>query len=163
MLMFSLTISCLTTSNLPWLVGLIFQGPMHYCSLQNETLLPSPVIHSWVFFCFVSISSFFLELFLLWSPVAYLAPIDLGSSSLSVLWFCLFMLFMEFSRQECWNGLPFPSPVDHVLSELFTTIRPSWVALQGMAYSFIELDKGVVHVISLFSFLFCCCWFFVCF
>ena len=25
---------------------------------------------------------------------------------------------MGFSRQECWSGLPFPSPVDHVLSEL---------------------------------------------
>ena len=26
--------------------------------------------------------------------------------------------------------------------------RPSWVALQGMAHSFIELDKAVVYVIS---------------
>ena len=30
---------------------------------------------------------------------------------------------------------------------------PSWVALHGMAHSFIELDKAVVHVISLISFL----------
>ena len=30
---------------------------------------------------------------------------------------------------------------------------PSWVALQGMAHSFIESDKAVVHVISLVSFL----------
>ena len=45
--------------------------------------------------------------------------------------------------------LPFPSPVDHVLSELSTTIRLSWVALHGMALSFTELDKAVVHVISL--------------
>ena len=28
----------------------------------------------------------------------------------------LFILFMGFSKQECWNGQPFPSPVDHVLS-----------------------------------------------
>ena len=27
--------------------------------------------------------------------------------------------------------------------------RPSWVALHGMAHSFIELDKAVVHVIRL--------------
>ena len=47
----------------------------------------------------------------------------------------------------------FPSPVDHVLSELSTMTRPSWMALQGMAHSFIELDKAVVHVIRLFSFL----------
>ena len=39
--------------------------------------------------------------------------------------------------------------VDHVLSELSTMIRPSWVALQGMAHSFIELDKAVVHVTRL--------------
>ena len=31
--------------------------------------------------------------------------------------------------------------------------RPPWVALHGMAHSFIELDKAVVHVISLISFL----------
>ena len=43
--------------------------------------------------------------------------------------------------------------MDHVLSELSTMTRPSWVALHSMAYSFIELDKVVVHVIRLVSFL----------
>ena len=74
------------------------------------------------------------------------------SSSFSVLSFCLFILFMGFSRQEYWSGLPFPSPVDHVLTELSTMTRLSWVALHGMAHSFIELDKTVVHVIRLVSF-----------
>ena len=60
---------------------------------------------------------------------------------------------MEFSRQEYRSGLPFPSPVDHALSELSTMTRSSWVALHGMAHSFIELDKAVVHEISLISFL----------
>ena len=32
-------------------------------------------------------------------------------------------------------------------------IRLSWVALHHMAHSFIELDKAVVHVIRLVSFL----------
>ena len=67
---------------------------------------------------------------------------------------------MEFSRQEYWSGLPFPSPVDHILSELSTMTHPSWVALQGIAHSFIELDKAVVHVIRLVSFLWL--WFSVC-
>ena len=67
----------------------------------------------------------------------------------------LFILFMGFLRQEYWSGLPFPSPVDHVLSELSTMICPPWVALHGMAHSFIELDKAVVHVISLVSFCDC--------
>ena len=58
---------------------------------------------------------------------------------------------MGFSRQEYWSGMPSPSPVDHILSELSTMTRPSWVALHGMAHSFIELDKAVVHVIRLVS------------
>ena len=33
--------------------------------------------------------------------------------------------------------------------------HPFGVALHSMAHSFIELDKAVIHVISLFSFL-CC-------
>ena len=40
-----------------------------------------------------------------------------------------------------------PSPVDHVLSELSAMTHLSWVALHGMAHSFIELHKAVVHVI----------------
>ena len=50
-------------------------------------------------------------------------------------------LFMGFARQEYRSGLPFPSAVDHILSDLSTMTRPSWVALCGMAHSFIELDK----------------------
>ena len=119
MLTFTLAISCLTTSNLPGFMGLTFQVPMQYCSLQHWTLLLSPVTSTpGCCFCFGSVSSFFLELFLHWSPVAYWPPTDLGSSSFSVIPFCLFILFMGFSREEYWSGLPFPSPVDHVLSEL---------------------------------------------
>ena len=43
MLTFTLAISCLTTSNLPWFMDLTFQVPMQYCCLQHQTLLPSPV------------------------------------------------------------------------------------------------------------------------
>ena len=163
---FTLAISYLTTSNLPWFMDLTFQVPMQYCSLQHWTLLPSPVTSTTgCCFWFGSISSFFLELFLYCSPVAYWAPTDLGSSSFSVLSFCLLILFMGFSRQEYWSGLPFPSPVDHVLpelvlSELSTRTRPSWVALHSMADSFIELDKAMVHVFRLVSFLWF--WFSVC-
>ena len=110
--------------NLPWSVDLTFQVPMQYSSLQHWTWLPSPVTSTTGHcFHFGSISSFFLKLFLQ-SPVAYWAPTDLGSSFFSVLSFCLFILFMEFSRQEYWSGLPFPSPVDHVLSELSTMTCP---------------------------------------
>ena len=141
---FTLAISCLTTSNLPWFMDLTFQVPMQYCSLQYWTLLPSRVTSTNGYcFCFGSIPSFFLELFLHCSPVAHWAATNLGSSSFSVLSFCLFILFMGFSRQEYWGGLPFPSPVDHILSELSSMTRLSWGAL----------DKAVVHVVRLVSFL----------
>ena len=161
MLAFTLAISCLTTSNLPWFMDLTFQIPMQYCSLQHQTLFPSPVTSTTrCCFCFGSISSFFLELFLHSSPVVYWAPTDLERSSLSVLSFCLFIQFNGFSRLEYWSGLPFPSPVDHILSELSTMTCLSWMALHGMVHSFIELDKAVVHVIILVNFLWL--WFLVC-
>ena len=90
---------------------------MQYCSLQHQTFLLSPVTSTAeCCFCFGSVSSFFLELFLHSSLVAYRAPTDLGSSSFSVLSFCLFMLFMGFSRHEYGSVFPFSFPVDHVLS-----------------------------------------------
>ena len=41
---------------------------MQYCSLQHWTLLLAPVTSTTGYFCFGSISSFFLELFLHYSP-----------------------------------------------------------------------------------------------
>ena len=54
-------------------------------------------------------------------------------------------MFMGFPRQEYWSGLPFPSPVDHILSDLSTMTCPSLVAPQAWL-GFIELDKAVVLV-----------------
>ena len=50
------------------------------------------------------------------TDIQYWAPTYLGSSSFSVLSFCLFILFMGFSRQEYRSSLPFSCPVDHILS-----------------------------------------------
>ena len=50
--------------------------------------------------------------------------------------------------------------MDHILSDFSTMTRPSGVAIHGMAHNFIELDKAVVHVIRLVSFL--RLWFSVC-
>ena len=141
---FTLVISCLITSNLPWFMNLTFWVLMQCCSLQHWTLLLTPVPSTTGHcFCFDSIPSFFLELFLHWSPAAYWAPTDLGSSSFSVLSFCLLILSMGFSKQEYWSGLPFPSPVDHVLSDLSTmTVRLGWPHMAWL--SFTELDMTVV-------------------
>ena len=56
-----------------------------------------------------------------------------------------FIQFMRFSRQVYWGGLPLPPLVDHVLSELSAMAHPSWVALHGVAHSFIELRKPLHH------------------
>ena len=158
MLTFTLVISYLTTSNLLWFMDLTFQLPKWYCSLQHWTLLLSPVPSTpKCCFCFGSIPSFFLELFLHWSPVAYWHlptwGVHLSMSYLFAFLYCLW--------QEYWSGLSFPFPVDHILSELSTMTHPSWVALHGMDQSFLVLDKAVAHVIRLVSFLwlwfsFCC-------
>jgi len=59
----------------------------------------------------------------------------------SIPFFILLILFMGFSRQEYWSGLPFPSPVDHILLDLSTmTVRLGWPHKAG--FSFIELDKA---------------------
>ena len=147
MLMFTLTISCLTSSNLPWFMDLTFQVPMQYCPLQYWTLLPSRHIYNWV-------------LFLLWLCLFIISGVISPLISSSILGTCRpgeFILqcpiFLPFhtvhgdSRQEYWSGLPFPSPVDHIFSELSTVTGPPWVALRGLAHCFIELDKAVVHVI----------------
>ena len=143
-------------------MDLTFQIPMQYCSLQHRTLLPSPVTSTtgWCF-CFGYVSSFFLELFIHWSPVAYQAPTNLGSSSFSVLSFCLFILTIHGvlkARILKWFAISFSSG-PHFVRTLYHDMSVS-VALYSMAYSFIELDKAVVHVIRLVSFLWL--WFSVC-
>ena len=132
---FTLALSCLTTSSLPWFMDLTFQVPMQYCSLQHQTLLLLPVKSTaGCCFCFGTIPSLFLKLFLHWCPASYWAPSDLGSSCFSVYLFCLFILFMGFSRQEYWSDLPFSSPVDHILSDnsaLLTMPKPLtvWITI----------------------------------
>ena len=153
MSMFTLAISCLTTSNLPWFMDLTFQVPMQYCSLQHRTLLLSSVTSTAGYcFCFGSIPSFFLELFLHWSPVAYWAPTDLEGSSFSILSFA-------FSYCSWGSQGKNTEVICHSLLQwtTFSQTSPPWpIHLGGphMAWlSFIELNKAVVHVIRLASFL----------
>ena len=98
---------------------------------------------------FTSITSHIHSWMLLWLHLVilsgYISPL-FSSSILGTYWpgefifqcpvFCLFILFMGFSRQEYWSGLPFPSTVDHFLSKLPTTTHPSWVTPHSMAHSF---------------------------
>ena len=133
MLTFTLAI-CLTTSNLPWFMDLTFQVPMQYCSLQHRMLLLSPVTSTTGYcFSFGSNPSFFLELFLQWSPVAYWAPNDLGSSYFGILSFCLCIVhgFLK-ARILKWLAIPFSSgphsvrPLHHDLAILGCPAGMAW-------------------------------------
>ena len=105
MSMFSLAISCLTTSNFPQFMDLTFQVPMQYCSLQHQTLLSSSVTFTTeCCFCFGFVSSFFLVISPLFSS-STLGTCQPGSSSFSVISFCLFTLTMGFYRQEYYDFL----------------------------------------------------------
>ena len=153
MSMFTLAISCLTTSNLPWFMDLTFQVPMQYCSLQHWTLLLSPVTSTTGYcFCFGFIPPFFLELFLHWSPVAYWAPTDPGVP-LSVSY------HFAFSYCSCGSQGKNTEVVCHSLLQwtTFCQTSPPWLVRfvwpHTACLSFIELEKTVVRVIRLASFL----------
>ena len=145
--MFTLGISCLTTSNLPWFLDLTFQIPMQYCSLQHWTLLLSPVTSTTgCYFCFGSFLSFFLELFLHWSPLAYWASTNLGVP-LSVSYLFAFS-YCSWGSQDKNTEV-----VCYSLSQWTTFCQnsPPWPDWLGWVYtawlSFIELDKAVVWLV----------------
>ena len=131
-------------SNFPWFMDLTFQVPLQYCSLQHQIFLSSPnTLTTKCCVCFGPAASFIQgpSVILLYSfPVAYWTPSDPGDSSFGVIPFWPFIQFVRFSQQVYWGSLPFPSPVDHVLSELSAMTYPS-TALHNMVHSFAELHK----------------------
>ena len=150
--MFTLAISCLTTSNLPCFMDLTFQVPMQYCSLQHRTFITSH-IHSWA-------------LFLLWLHPLILSGVISPLISRSILgtyppgvfiFQCVILLPFHTvhgvlkARILKWFAIPFSTGPRFV--RLSTTTHLSWLALHGMTHSFIELEKAVVHMTRLVSFL----------
>ena len=130
---------------------------MQYYSLQHQTLLAPPDISTTEHHFHFGPASFILS--------GAISPLFL-SSILDTYWpgvgFGLIFqchIFLPFHtvhgvlKARILKCLPFPSPVDHVWSELSTMNRLSWVALHGVAHSFIELHKAVIHVFILVSFL----------
>ena len=77
--MFTLAISCLITSSLPWFLNLTFQVPMWYCSLQHWTLLSLPDSHSWVPF------ALWHSLFILSGAISN-CPLPFPYSTLDTFW-----------------------------------------------------------------------------
>ena len=123
---------------------------MQYGSLQHRTLLLSPVTSTTgCCFCFGPISSFFLELFLHWSPVAYWAPTYLGSSSFIVLSFCLHTVHGVLkARILKWFAIPFCSGPHFV-----RTLHHDPSVLGGPTQHGSWFYWAVVNMIRLVSFL----------
>ena len=140
--MFNLAISCLITSNLPWFMDPNIPGSyaIFFCTALDFTSIPSH-IHNWVLF------SLWLHLFILSgviSPVFSSSILGTYQPGKFIFQYHIFLPFhtvQGLSMPEYWSGLPLPSPVDHVLSELSTMTHLSWVTLHGMTHSYIELDK----------------------
>ena len=146
MSMFTLTISCLTTSNLPWLTDIEHSRFLCNNALYNIGLyFITSHIHNWALF------SLWLYLFILSGVISPL----ISSRILGTYWCGEFIflcpIFLPFHtvhgvlKARILKWFAIPSPVDHILSELSTVTHLSWVPLQGMAHSFIELDKAVIH------------------
>ena len=142
MLIFTLAISCLTTSNLPWFMNL---NSRFLCSiaLYSLRLHFHHQSHPW----FLSISSFFLELFLHWSPVAYWAPTGQGSSSFSVLSFLPVHSVHGVLKARImkWFSIPFSSG-PHSVRPLHHA-RLSWVAPNLHIWRFSVHALFSVHVV----------------
>ena len=64
---------------------------------------------------------------------------DYSLDYMDLCWRVMSLFFNMLSRFV--KSSPLPPVVDHIFSELCTTTSPSWVALQDMAYSFIELHS----------------------
>ena len=152
--------SHLTAFNLPWFMDLTFQVPMQLCSLQHQTLLSPPdTSTTGCCFHFGSASSFLLELYLCSSPAAYWAPTDLGVhlsvSCLFTFSYCSWGSQGKNDEVVCHSLLQWPT---------FCQNSPPWPICLGWPYrawlTVSELDKTVIHVISLVSFLWL--WFLFC-
>ena len=137
MSMFTLAMSYWTTSNIPNIPGsyaILFFIATDFTSITSH-------IHNWVLF------SLLLRLFILSGVISPLISSSiLGTYSPGEFIFQCHIFAFSYcswgSHSKNWSGLPFPSPVDHILSKLLTMTCPSWVALHGMAHHFIKLDKA---------------------
>ena len=136
--MFTLAISCWTTSNLPGFRDLTFQVPMQYYSLQHQILLP-PLDTSTIgcCFCFGSASSFLLELFLHSFLVAHWTPTNPAGLILQNDILLPFHTVHGVLKAGMLKWLTIPSPS----SDLSIMTCPSWVALHGMTDSFMSYTR----------------------
>ena len=142
--MFTVAISSLSTSNLPWFMDLTFQVPVQHCSLQHQTLvIVTSYIHNWVLFLL------WLHPFILSGVISQL----ISNSILGTYWPGVFLFQYPIilpshtvhgvfkARILKWFAIPFSSGPHSVrpLHDPSVSSGPhrAWL-------SFIDLDKAVV-------------------
>ena len=91
---------------------------------------------------FGSASSFFLELFLHFFPVAYWTPTNLARCSSSVISFCFSILFMSVSRQEY-----------HKFLDVITTFIPQHASFYSIFSTIAFITCSYIALLWLTSFL----------
>ena len=149
--MLTFVISSLITSNFPWFMDWTHQIPMQYCfysiglffhhqthpQLGFVSTLAQPLHSFWSYFST-----------LLWQHIGHLQIGEFIFQCHIFLPFHTSHVVLKARMLKC-----FATSVHQIWSELFTMTCLSWVALHSMAHHSFELDKAVIHVISLVSFL----------
>ncbi len=135
--------------HLPWFMDLTFQVSMQSCSLQHQNLLSSPVTSTPGILLW-------LHLFILSGVISPL----ISNSILDTYWPGEFIfqchIFLSFHgafKARLLKSFAIPLSSGPQLVRTLTMTCASGVALHVMAHCFIELDKVLIHVINLFSFL----------
>ena len=135
-------------------MDLTFQVPMQYCSLQHQTLLPiTSHIHNWVLFLL------WLHLFILSGVISPLISSNILGTYRPGDFIFQYPIFLPFytvhgvlkARILKWFAIPFCSGLHFVRTlhhDPSTWGGPTW-----HTHGFTELDKAVVIVIRLVSFL----------
>ena len=152
--MSTLALSCLTTSNLSWFMDLAFQVPVQYCSLQHQTVLPSPVTSTTgCCFCFGSIPSFFLELFLHWSPLTKCGLLEKGmANNFSILALRTPWTVWEGKKIGHWKMSSPGREVPNMLLEISEEITPErmkvspWKSIKQSNWSHLGDGEGFLRI-----------------
>ena len=154
MSIFALAISSLTTSKLPWFMTRFlcnsFQIPMQFVLFSIRLYFHRQSHTQLVLF------SLWLRLFIVYGIICPLFSSSILGTYQPGEFIFQCHIFLPFyavhgvlkARILKWFAIPFSGGPCFV-----RTLHYGQVALHGMAHSFIELDKAVVHVIRLFSFL----------
>ena len=129
--------------NIPGSYAILFFTTLDFTSITSH-------IHNWTLFLLWSASSFAISPLISSRILSIYQPMEFIFQHHIFLPFHTVPGILEAVILKCFAS-PFSSGL--VLSELSIMTRLSWVALHGMDHSFIELDKVVIHVISLVSFL----------